>query len=253
MTGVYRLLSTVYCVWQESGVQAGFTTRHFPLVLHRTDDLLNKKNHKKFIESLSRDQGGPLGRSYRKFVVLNQVHGSSVAVLTDGEQYSKEGFYSVPRCDAAMTDIPGLTLIVLTADCLSIFFRAGSWVALAHAGWRGSKKKIARKTLRLLLEKSGAKKKDVRIVLGPSIGVRHYEVGPEFKDHFPASSLRHTGNCLHFDLAKENKRQLMESGVPEKNITDTGLCTVAANKDFYSFRQEKEKAGRIISYITRWQ
>ena len=114
---------------------------------------------------------------------------------------------------------------------------------------------MAQKVLKLLLEKSGKEPGQARVMFGPSIRACHYEVGPEFKGHFPASSLRYVGNgrdrSLRFDLPKENRRQLIEAGVPAGNITDFGICTVAENRDFYSFRKEKDSAGRIISFIVK--
>jgi YfiH family protein len=231
--------------WKKDGVQAGYTTRHFPLVLHHADELRDKENQKKFIELLK----SPAER----FVVLNQVHGDEIAVLTGKEKFSEKGFYHVPQCDAVITNIEAMTLLVFTADCLSIFFLAGPWVGLAHAGWRGSQKKIAAKTFQLLVEKSGVKPEQVRIFFGPSIGVKHYEVSEEFKKLFPASALVEKKQKVHLNLSKENERQLLEMGANPKNITNHAICTFSENKTFYSFRKEKDTAGRIISFITKLQ
>ncbi len=243
--------------WKKNGTQAGFTTRHFPLVLKKTDDLLDSQKQEQFIRYFSKLNNNPSGQSglFEKFALLNQVHGDGVAVLFGPEKYSEKGFYHIPQCDAAITDIQGMTLLVFTADCLSVFFSAGSWVGLAHAGWRGTQKKITAKTFQLLLENSGVSSGEVKISFGPSIGVKHYEVGQEFQNIFPSSSLMFIGKgshrSLHFDLAKENKRQLLELEADPKNMADYGICTVSENKNFYSFRKEKDAAGRMISFIQR--
>ena len=39
--------------WQKAGVHAGFTTRHFPLFLSKTDDLLDPANQLKFQKQLA--------------------------------------------------------------------------------------------------------------------------------------------------------------------------------------------------------
>lgn len=238
--------------WEKAGIQAGFTTRHFPLVLHRTDDLLRAEDQKKLALSLLPGKGAPPGRFHTKFALLDQVHGDGVAVIEDGGKYTEDGFYRFRECDAALTNIPGLTLLVLTADCLSVFLSAGAWVGIAHAGWRGSRKKITLKTLELLIERSGVEAGEVKVILGPCIGADQYEVGPEFREYFPPSSLKQTGHSLRFDLAKENRRHLLEAGVSAKNISDHGICTVEENSSFYSFRKEKDKAGRQISFISRF-
>ena len=227
--------------WKKSGVRAGFTTRHFPLIFHRTDDLLDPEKQREFAARLVPST---------KFALLNQGHGDEVAVAEDADKYSKDGFYHFPQLDAALTNIPGLTLLVFTADCLSLFLSAGTWVGLVHAGWRGSQKKIAQKSLGLMVEKSGLKPDEVKIMFGPRIGAGHYEVGQEFRQFFPASSLIEKNGRLCFDLAKETRRQLLEAGARAENILDHGICTIEENGDFYSFRKEKENAGRIISFIT---
>ena len=226
--------------WKKTRAQAGFTTRHFPLFLRNTDELLEEGNQKKFALPLP----------FKKFVLLKQVHGEQIAVLEDPAAYAGEGFYHVPGSDGAITNIPGLTLLVFTADCLPIFFLAGNWVGLVHAGWRGTQSQIAPQALKLLSEKSGRKPKNIRIVFGPCIGPCHYEVGPGFRSYFPASSLAERHGKLYFDLAKENARQLREAGAVPGKISDYEICTVAENDDFYSFRKEKDKAGRMISFIS---
>ena len=239
--------------WKKNQISLGFTTKRFPLILRKTDDLLDAGNQKKLTNLFSADKTirALFPGSLKKFVVLNQVHGDGVEVLSDAALHEKEGFYPLLSCDAAMTNIQGLTLLVLSADCLPIFFNAGDWIASAHAGWKGSEKKIAQKTLKLLLEKSGTEAKNAKIIFGPSIRLRHYEVGPEFKKYFPESSFRRKKNKLYFDLAQENSRQLLQAGVLEKNLFDCGICTFDRNNHFHSYRKEKETAGRIISFIVK--
>ena len=208
------------------GVEAGFTTRHFPLVLHKTDDLLDHVNQKKFVSLFNGRRGGFQTRPYTKFALLDQVHGDGIVVI---EKDPGKGIHHFKECDAVITNIPGLALLVFTADCLSIFYTAGDWIALAHAGWRGTKQKIAQKTFKMLLEKSKKRPEDVKVVFGPSIRACHYES----------------------DLPGENRRQLSEVGLPVRSITDLGICTIDENDNFYSFRKEKDSAGRIISYIVK--
>ena len=233
----------VYCEhWRSPAVRAGFTTRRFPLVLKKTDDLLDPVNQAALRASL------PISS---KYVFLNQVHGATISALEKKEDFLQERFYHLTQTDAAVTCLPGLVLVVLTADCLPVFFCAGGWVGLAHAGWRGTREKIAPKTFKLLLEKSACGPEDIHVMLGPCIGKRNYEVGGEFEGYFPASSLFRKNGKLHLDLAGENKRQLQEAGVLRRNIFDTGICTVEENEDFYSFRKERDSAGRTISFITK--
>ena len=238
--------------WKKSGVEAGFTTRHFPLVLHKTDDLLDDINKKQFVFLLNDRGKGKKRGVCSRFALLNQVHGDGIAVLDDPARYANDGIHHFPDCDAALTNLEGMSLLVFTADCLSVFLCAGDWVGLVHAGWRGSKKKIVQKAAVLLSQRSGVGPDKIKVILGPCIGPRHYEVGPEFRLEFPESSLEDRDGKLYFNLAKENERQLREAGVLAVNISDHGACTFSEQKNFYSFRRERGSAGRMVSFIGRY-
>jgi len=239
--------------WEKFGAEAGYTTRHFPLRLSKTEDLLKEENQKDFLKFFSAGHAALDGVLQRmdRFAFIRQEHGDRIATLEDAAHFKKPGFYPQASSDGVLTCVPGLTLLVFSADCLPIFYTAGEWVGLVHAGWRGTKAGIASKMLKHILEKSGVSVSKVRVIFGPRIGPDAYEVGEEFAQHFPKESLyRHKGK-LHFDLGDENRRQLLEAGLSYRHILDHGICTVEENADFYSFRKEGDKAGRIISFITK--
>ena len=258
-----RKTAGILLIWDKSNVSAGFTTRHFPLLLKKTDDLLELSNQTRLTDAFER--AGAIHGSSLRAAFLQQTHGSRVAVIADAVTAGaihelplhKHGtFRYFAGTDAAITNIKGLTLLVLSADCLSIFYSAGPWVGLAHAGWRGTEKGIAKKTLELICARSGCGPGEVKIAFGPRIGFENYEVGEEFQRYFPvgatrrvAPTLRRKNGKLFFDLTGENRRQLLETGVKQEHIFDPGICTVAENAHFYSFRKEKDKAGRMISFI----
>ena len=239
--------------WKPQSVEAGYTTRHFSLHLRKTDDLLTERNQNEFLRlfASSRAVIEKALRPPQKLVLLKQVHGDRIVVLDDPAAFEKPGFYSEDSADGAITRVSCLTLLVFSADCLSIFYSADDWVGLAHAGWRGTKAGLAGKMLKLLSEKSGVPCDRIQVIYGPRIGPSAYRVGEEFTGHFPKTSLRRVRGKLYFDLSTENKRQLQEAGVNLENLTDPGVCTVSQNSDFYSFRKEGEKAGRIVSFITK--
>ena len=64
---------------------------------------------------------------------LRQIHGVDVVAA----HTVPEG--CVPTADASWTDLPGMAIAVMTADCLPIVLAGirGDWVAVVHAGWRG--------------------------------------------------------------------------------------------------------------------
>ncbi len=236
--------------WRKKKVDTGVTTKFFPVLLKKTGELDAAENRAKLTIALA--QSPAVKKKHITFgggfAYLNQVHGDGVAVIEDkGPQ--EPAFRRFEATDAAITNVPGLTLLAMSADCLTLFFYAPGWVGIAHAGWRGTQKGVAKKTLALLMEKSGAPASQVRVIFGPSICRKHYEVGKEFKEYFSSSYLKKESGRYHLDLVKANKKQLLGTGMPRNNISVSGLCTIGHSKHFYSHRTEKEAAGRMISFI----
>ncbi|MBV9269014.1 MAG: polyphenol oxidase family protein, partial [Acidobacteriaceae bacterium] len=90
--------------------------------------------------------------------------------------------------------------------------------------------------------------------MGPSIRVCCYEVGKEVADKL-ASTFPEWGEedkatrCLN--LAEANRRHLVDSGVSDERIFDSGLCTVCDPAQFFSYRREPENPGRMLASISR--
>lgn len=238
--------------WRDYGVRAGYTTRHFPLHIKKTGELMDEVNQEQFAKTLHANQAFALSKiPVERYVVLNQVHGDDFEVLTDAAAFEKTGFYYFKERDGALTNIPGLCLLSMSADCLSIFFRAKDWVGVIHAGWRGTQQKIAQEALQQIGRRAAVDPSAIQIIFGPCISGVSYEVGEEFTQYFPASSFKRINSKLYFNLAAENQRQLIEAGAMAKNIHNESICTVLENRDFHSFRKEGDQAGRIISYIVK--
>lgn len=237
--------------WRKKGVVVGVTTKFFPLHIKKADELGLEANQFQFQKALETSK---VTVSHKitfpgRFVYLHQVHGAHVEVLEQGNGQRYQGFRRLAETDGVVINIPGLTLLAMSADCLSIFFSAPGWAGIVHAGWRGSHQKISQNAVKLILEKSGCKPSDVHVIFGPAICGRHYRVGPEFKAHFSGPALQARRGKFYFDLVRENRDQIQSMGVPEENFSDTSLCTVSHHKYFYSFRTEKEHADRMVSFI----
>jgi YfiH family protein len=147
--------------------------------------------------------------------------------------------------DALVTNHPGVAVSVRTADCYPILLvdtrcRA---VAAIHAGWRGTVTHIVDKALEEMHAQFGTSLTDVYAAIGPGIGVCCYEVGEEVASQFGIAGR------THLDLALENRKQLEAAGVAPQNIEALGVCTFCDAKRFFSYRREKERAGRMTSYI----
>lgn len=183
-----------------------------------------------------------------------QVHSDRIVQVRTRDV--KGGSVQFPGSDGLISKEEGARLVVFSADCLPVFIVAPgrknrpSWIALVHAGWKGTERRIAAKAVRRLAALSGTPPSRFRVFFGPALRSCCYEVGPEFKEKFPRTTRRSRGRLV-FDLAAENKRQLTAEGVEPRHIRDTGHCTSCRNDLFYCYRKEKDEAARLVSWIVK--
>lgn len=175
---------------------------------------------------------------------LRQVHGIDVV---DASAVDDEA-----EADAAITRDARMVVAVLTADCLPLLLTCedGSIVAAAHAGWRG----LAAGVIETTLARMATPAEHVLAWLGPAIGPRSYEVGPDVRSRFvdrdPASASAFTPTRAgHWwcDLYALARRRLFDAGVRKVFGGDFDTLTDAR---FYSYRREA-KTGRFASLIWR--
>ncbi|MBC7479516.1 MAG: peptidoglycan editing factor PgeF [Pseudorhodobacter sp.] len=185
-------------------------------------------------------------------VSLSQIHSATVATLT-----------GVPAAriaaDAMVTNVPGIGLGILTADCQPVLFAdadAGV-IGAAHAGWRGAKDGVLEATVAAMLA-LGATKAGIVAVIGPCISQAAYEVGPEFFEAFTADDRDNArffaagkGDRMLFDLPAFGLHCLRQTGIGHAEWTRH--CTYSDPDRFYSFRRTTHQGeadyGRLISVI----
>ena len=173
---------------------------------------------------------------------LQQVHGTAVAHADPGV---------VATADASWTATPGIACTAMTADCLPALFcnRAGTRVAAAHAGWRG----LAAGVLEATLDRLDTAAADVLVWLGPAIGPKAFEVGPEVREVFvnqlpeAASAFAPSHNAGKFmaDIYLLARLRLAERGVTA--VYGGGFCTVTDPR-FFSYRRAS-RTGRFASLV----
>lgn len=194
---------------------------------------------------------GGLGLDYRDIVCAKQIHSSSVKYATEKDAGSGALSYesAIADTDGLVTDRRNLALAIFTADCLSIFLYDPQTpaIGLIHAGWGSTKENIALETVRLMQREFNSRAQNLYAGFGPAIRNCCYEVGKDFQDTF--GSLENRGGRYYLDLIALNRKQLLDSGLAEKNIFDCGVCTSCRNADFFSFRKEGVTCGRQISVI----
>jgi YfiH family protein len=188
-------------------------------------------------------------------LTLHQTHSTDVLTV-ETERWTSPG---APRADGLVTRRPGVALGVLAADCAPVLLAdAGAGVIGAcHAGWRGAFTGIADKTI-AAMEKLGARRADIKAAIGPCIGAKSYEVGPEFftrfveDDEANAAFFKTSPRAGHymFDLAGYLVRRIVRAGVA---VEATGHDTLAGEADFFSYRRNTlngvQDYGRGLSAI----
>ena len=202
---------------------------------------------------------GAVGIDYRNLVFSDQTHEDNIRIVSIADL--GKGI-SVPKdirnTDGLMTNIPGIPLITFYADCVPLFFldKENKAIAVVHSGWKGTVQKIGVKTIRQMTEVYGTKPEDCLAGIGPSIGPECFEVGQEVADQF-AESLGTRSHIIKpmengkytVDLWGANKLMLMEMGVPENNITISGLCTKCREDLFFSYRRDKGRTGSMSAIM----
>lgn len=180
----------------------------------------------------------------------HQVHGKEVHIVT-AENVSEK-----PSADGMVTATPGIILAVASADCVPILMTDAreKVVGAIHAGWRGVIAGIAREAV-IAMASLGAKPRDLRAALGPSIGMCCFEVDAELADRFAREipdADRHSragrSGKAYLDLRAIITDQLMAAGLPRESIANIGPCTRCANDQFFS-RRASSISGLQLSFI----
>tara|TARA_B100001121_G_scaffold304857_1_gene321092 strand:+ start:1075 stop:1827 length:753 start_codon:yes stop_codon:yes gene_type:complete len=207
----------------------------------------NKKSVKKNIQYVR----SRLGAKKNNIALLYQVHSSKFTFIRNFPKKKPVG-------DALITNVKNLPIGILTADCAPIFILDAKKkiIAAVHAGWKGAFKKITIKVIKKIL-KLGAKKKDILVVIGPSISQKNYEVGKEFKDKFIRKSKKYSiffrvnRKKIYFDLVKFIHNQLISFGILKIDVIRKD--TFEKKNNFFSARRSLKKNetdyGRNISVI----
>jgi YfiH family protein len=227
-----------------------------------------ERNRELFLKEL----GVADGPSSWPLVTLRQIHSDSIHQVDRVPEQTLAG-------DGIVTDTPGLVLAVQTADCLPIILadRRRRAVGVFHAGWRGTVKRIVEKGVGEMRKHFKSDPRNLVAAIGPGVQGCCYEVGEEVRIRFEgqfsyASSLfrevkesdpvrekypllfltaRAPGHGelpvkLFLDLVEANRRQLLDAGVPAKNIDAEAPCTACHPDLLFSFRAEKGVTGRLM-------
>ena len=187
---------------------------------------------------------------------VKQVHGTD-ALVVDRPVTGSDRFEG--GWDALITDQPGVTVVVRTADCVPVLLydRRRRVVACVHAGWRGALAGIVSKTIALMVSRFAIRPKDLRVSIGPSAGPCCYEVDEAVLEPLRRSRQDWSllvrddrGKKARLDLKALVRRETSESGVPPGQITAVNVCTICHPALFYSYRREGRVNGTMLNGIS---
>ncbi len=190
-----------------------------------------------------------------KLLFVSQCHSDRFVCIEKGS-----AFVPGQEADALITNVPGLCICVMGADCVPLlaFDPKKNVVAAIHAGWRGTASGISLKVLEAMRERFGCRPGDMWIGIGPSISQEKYEVGEEVYASFFEQRPEEAKRVFRYDaernkyypnLWEANKWQALSLGIPEQQIEIGGICTYSHPEEFFSARYFQNKTGRFAAGI----
>jgi polyphenol oxidase len=181
--------------------------------------------------------------------LLHQVH-SSIVVRVDKNHKTKI------EADGSITTEPNLAIGVYTADCIPILLydQEQTIVASLHCGWQGLVKGIIQNGAK---ELANLGKRDIKCIMGPSIGAQSYFVNKEHMDRMGSMDpnsiqfFKPFNDRLICDLRTYARFLLEQQGIQVVKSYDLDTCT---HPELYpSFRRGNnegyEESRRMLSAI----
>tara|TARA_S200000501_G_scaffold182896_1_gene172317 strand:- start:1478 stop:2143 length:666 start_codon:yes stop_codon:yes gene_type:complete len=180
----------------------------------------------------------------KNFLIPNQTHSNNVIFS------NKPGV--IHNCDGVFTYNPKVTCLIKVADCMPIFFAHQdlSFYGVIHAGWKGLTKGILKETS-ILFTKHKLNFNEIDIYIGPSIQKCCFEVSQDIIDKFPIWSIKPRGSGKFMvNLQKIAFEELTGIGFNKTGIKISSDCSFCKKNNYYSYRRDGEKTGRMIGLIS---
>lgn len=179
---------------------------------------------------------------YKELVSMNQTHGNNVEIIT------KDSKKIIDDCDALITNVKDIPLMVMVADCIPILLHdeKKGVIASIHAGRNSTFLRIVEVVINKMKENFGTNPLDIKAILGPSIQKCCYEVSSELVNIVKTSFGSQFVKGRNIDLQGINKAILEENKVEKIDVSI--ICTKCTSKVHYSYRKNP-KTGRFAGVI----
>lgn len=178
-------------------------------------------------------------------VWMRQVHSAVV-------RYADAGWPAEPGgpCDAVYTDVPGLALGVLVADCMPVLLAdsRARLVGAAHAGREGMQAGVVQALVDAMTT-AGGRPGGMHAQIGPCICGGCYEVPEEMRARVsavvPEASCPTRAGTAGLDIAAGVRAQLAAAGVG--SVRSDNRCSVES-AELFSYRRDG-RTGRFAGLI----
>jgi hypothetical protein len=197
-----------------------------------------------------------IGLDPAQAVSAEQVHGTGVKRIK--EEDKGKGVVQpqsrISGTDGLVTNVQGVVLTTLHADCAPIFYadERNRATGLAHAGWRGILAGLPGKMLREMEREFGSIPKEIEVAVGPMIGTERYEVTPElakdFADRFGSKIVMQKEGKPFLDLYAALVHNLLENGLSPERIPPRPPCTFT-NSQYPSYRRDGPPARSMLAWM----
>lgn len=202
---------------------------------------------------------GHIGDTRMRFALGRLRHGNDVVVFQTGGLIPALappilGDWPMFDADAAVSDVPGIMLVMTFADCVPVILYDAEHQAcgLAHAGWRGTAKRICSNTVRTMEQTFGTDPSALHVGIGPSIGSCCYTVGADVRDEFSAAYGAESDALVtegRLNLWEANASDLSSAGVERTNIDNSHICTACHTDRYFSHRAAAGHTGRFGAWV----
>ena len=208
-----------------------------------------------------RRMGMAVGFETKDLVLSDQTHTTNVRLVTEedrGKGFDKEKDYA--DTDGLITNVPGLMLVTIYADCVPLYFvdPVHKAIGLSHSGWKGTVHRMGKVTLERMAEEFGTRPEDVQAAIGPSICQDCYEVSEdvarafmdEFADQLDDRLVYRKGNGKYqLNLWSANERILLKAGIRPEHLSITNVCTCCNHELLFSHRASHGQRGNLGAFL----
>ncbi len=237
------------------GIRHGFSTRRGGCSFDPWRGMNISTNEGDTVAAVAENRrrlAGHAGFSWYSIALLSQVHGREVLRVDSLEALPPE---RDRRCDASISNQPGVVLAVQTADCVPILIASTKprAVCAIHAGWRGTLEDVTGAAIKSLTDTFGCRPAELVAAIGPCIHACCYQVDTavfeQFRKRFGARAV--SGECavVRVDLVSANRMLLEAAGIPSAQIEVIDLCTSCREDLFFSHRRDRGVTGRQLAFI----